>query len=186
MGTGNKRSESPEVIKTRSQRYSSIPSNQAALYDFSVNNEIKSEPEPQNDKLNVSRIYKLRQAHANLIDIDPDIQQPKKRKNESSMSIYRHHDNKYFDHIRARSTEKFNEQHEEVIEVKNKLASKNIACPVKCLINGLILADDADRSLSPDILPRGGEYLIKNPWSKLSKKKKKKGKKSKKNKKKKS
>ena len=185
MESRQKRSETPAVFKTKNQRFSSIPSNRALLYDFSTQKPPAEDPEEPEDKLNLSRVYKLRQAHASLIDIDSENQQPKKRKNESSMSIYRQKADSTDNYpARAKSTEKFNEQLEEVILVKKKLASKNIPCSIKHLINGLVLAGESERSKSPEGFPRGGEYLISNPLSKLKqkkkKKKKKKGKKAKK------
>lgn len=185
MGSRQKRSESPAPVMTKHQRYTSIPSNRAFLYDFSIGKPLDEDIEEPSDKISLSRIQKLRKAHAELLDIGIEDQQPKKKRNESSMSIYRRGNESIdLEFDRSKSIDKFNEQLGEVIDVKNKLASRNIACPIKYLINGLVLGDEGERAMSPNTLPRGGEYLINNPLLKMNKgkkkKKKKKGKKSKK------
>lgn len=178
IGSKNKRSESPDPIRTSNRKYTAkIPSNHGLLYNFSESKEIPETP-PIREKNNLSRINKIRQLNSSLIDIDSEFQLPKNKKNESSMSMYRGYDSFYESKDRrAKSSEKFNEQINEVMIAKKKLASRDVACPIKFLINGLVLAEDSVRSVSPDILPRGGEYLINNPLLKLGKKKKKKGKK---------
>ena len=142
LDSRNRRSESPPSFKTQNYRYTTIPSTSGGLmYDFTGNNESFSEP--LHKQSNLSRINKLRQIHSTLIDIDSETQPPKKKKNESSMSFYKNCDSvSDYEHRRAKSSEKFNDQLDEVILVKKKLASKNIPCPVKLLINGLVLADD--------------------------------------------
>lgn len=171
-----KRPESPQIIQMRHAQYTTFPVKDGRRYDFTTSNNAAVQSEPTRMTPDIHKINKLRKLHASLLDIEDEFQTPKKRKNESSMSIYKHHES--FDvgmNGRAKSSDKVSEQYGEVLLAKSKLASKNVACPINYLIDGLILPQD--RIGSPDVLPRGGEYLINNPLLKLGRKKKKKGKK---------
>lgn len=171
-----KRPESPQIIQMRHAQYTTFPRQDGRRYDFTTTNNTAVQSEPVRMTPDIHKINKLRKLHASLLDIEDEFQTPKKRKNESSLSIYKHHES--FDsglHGRAKSSDRVNDQYGEVMLAKSRLASRNVPCPVSFLIDGLILPQDIPGS--PDLLPKGGEYLINNPLLKLGGKKKKKGKK---------
>ena len=75
-----------------------------------------------------------------------------------------------------------NKRISEVQQIKDRLASQEINCPISVIESGLVSYEAPfSLSLMPTDLPRGGELLLKNPFfknkSKKSKKSKKKGKK---------
>ena len=70
---------------------------------------------------------------------------------------------------------------ETVSRLKRKLVSVQVACSYKTLNSGLHRPEELAQ-VSPDFLPKGGEYLTDNPFSQLGKKKKKGKKKGKKKK----
>jgi len=70
---------------------------------------------------------------------------------------------------------------ETVSRLKRKLVAVQVACSYQILTSGLHRPEELAR-VSPEFLPRGGEYLTVNPFSKLGKKKKKGKKKGKKKK----
>ena len=67
----------------------------------------------------------------------------------------------------------------EVMNIKKRLASRKVICPVKVLEGGLVISDFTLDRLPVENLPKGGELLMQDPTAKKkgSKKKRKKGKK---------
>jgi hypothetical protein len=181
-----KRPASPDVVKLKHVNYSTFPVQNGKVYDFkNENNSNVVESENIRMTPDIHKINKLRKLHASLLDVEAEFQTPKKRKNESSMSVYRQHQESFDSSLqgRAKSSGKVNDQYEEVLLAKSRLASMNVPCPVSYLINGLVLPDDKITAVTHDMLPKGGECLISNPFVKFGKKKKKGKKKGKKKKK---
>jgi hypothetical protein len=74
------------------------------------------------------------------------------------------------------------EQIKEVGVIKRRLASKHLSLPIRVLESGLVFADFGQNDVPADMLPKGGELLIKDggiSGEGKGKKKKKKGKKTK-------
>ncbi|CAG9335376.1 unnamed protein product [Blepharisma stoltei] len=124
--------------------------------------------------------------HAYSSTYEPDVLPNKKEERKSFMSSMD-------SSCRSSSTERHvqtafpmsrdhNSQLNELISIKNKLASKKLPCTMDVLEIGLLSTNrDIEIAFDPANLPRGGEMLINNPFLKIKKKKgKKKGKKKKK------
>lgn len=161
------------------------------MHDFrgDVKGKTTSKSDDSNEeKTSFSRLAQMRALHSGLIDVESSLSNPKRRFDDiKTMSPFRQLDSSFRSNSRDEISRSYtpliynkHEQIKEVLDVKRILAAKRIPCSMENLENGLL--NPEMESLSPLILPKGGELLLVNPFSKIKKKKgkKKKGKKKKK------
>lgn len=110
----------------------------------------------------LTKIGRMRDIHSKILPVEIQPFVPKKIKN-ASMTL--HFDNKKQPEKGLKSPERVsNDQINEVINVKTKLASRGILMSLKEIEVGLFSHDD----FTPSKLPSGGESLINNPNARIN------------------